>query len=56
VITWRRLSLLGDSVEAERKSPLAPLFQRGEALWHREESGTRCKKIPLFQRGIEGDF
>jgi len=39
-----------------RKSPLAPLFQRGGLLYNREELGAAIKKFPPFQRGIKGDF
>ena len=39
-----------------RKSPLAPLFQRGVVLRDSEELVTACKKFPLFERGIKGDF
>jgi hypothetical protein len=47
---------MGCSAIDPRKSPLAPLFQRGVLLWDCEELKTRCKKFPLFQRGIKGDF
>jgi hypothetical protein len=38
------------------KSPLASLFQRGVLLWDHEELRIRLRKIPLFKRGIKGDF
>jgi hypothetical protein len=40
-----------------RKSPLAPLFQRGGLLWNPNELGAAYKRVsPFFQRGIKGDF
>ena len=41
---------------SSRKSPLAPLFQRGVVRRDSEELVTACKKFPLFERGIKGDF
>jgi hypothetical protein len=39
-----------------RKSPLAPLFQRGVMLWDREELELVVRNSPFFQRGTKGDF
>jgi hypothetical protein len=39
-----------------RKSPLAPLFQRGVRLWDREELELVVRNSPFFSKGDKGGF
>ena len=36
--------------------PWPLFFQRGVLLWDREELRTRLRKVPVFLKGIKGDF